>query len=307
MPTFLTKLTHALAEIPQSLRPTPQPQIVMTLLVKNEEEMLAQNLEFHHRMGINAFIITDNNSTDRTPEIIQHYQQLGWVVEVIEEHATDYEQKRWVDRMVWLAKTKHHAQWVINADADEFWYAPGGSSLPQLLAQVNANVLHCEVRNMLPEANLPWTEWSRTVRAVPHPETSYGLSRFSLYVPQAGKVMHRTAGYLQISMGNHKVKMLPYRKADAGIIVYHYNIRSRQQFMQKMINGGQQLEQHKSKHGGRHWRYFYALYQESEAQLSAEYDRVIGTHALPALTQAGFVVNDCPLPEWFKNNLKTLE
>lgn len=298
MPTLLTKLAHALAEIPQSLHPTKHPRIVMTLLVKNEEEMLAQNLEFHHHQGVSAFIITDNNSTDGTPQIIEHYKQRGWVVEAIEERATNYEQKRWVDRMVWLAKTKHHANWVINADADEFWYAPGGN-LPQLLATLSANVLHCQVRNMLPEANRPWTEWSHTVRPVPQPETAFDLSPYSLYVPQAGKVMHRAAGYLQISMGNHKVKMLPYRQADAGIIVYHYNLRSREQFMQKMINGGQQLEQHKSKHGGRHWRYFYALYKEGETRLSAEYDRVVGTHALAQLAQGGYIVNDCPLPQWF--------
>ncbi len=303
MPSFFTKLVYALAELPKSFCPISHPRIVMTLLVKNEEQMLAENLEFHHRMGVDAFIITDNNSTDRTPEIIEHYRKIGWVVEVIEERATDYEQKRWVDRMVWLAKTKHHAQWVINADADEFWYAPD-ENLPQLLSTVTANVLHCEVRNMLPEADRHWTQWAHTTRAVPSGETNYNLSPYSLYVPQVGKVMHRAAGYLQISMGNHKVKMFPYRKADAGIIVYHYNIRSREQFLQKMINGGRQLEQHKSKHGGRHWRYFYALYKESEARLSAEYDRVIGTPSLSDLIQAGFVVKDCPLPEWFERNFK---
>ena len=52
--------------------------------------------------------------------------------------------------------------------------------------------------------------------------------------------------YLQISMGNHKVTMFPQNSADSHIHVYHYNIRGKQQFMEKMINGGKQLEQHKA-------------------------------------------------------------
>ena len=74
-----------------------------------------------------GFIVTDNNSTDHTPDILRKYKELGWIKEIIQEPATDYRQKKWVDRMVWCAKTVFHADWVINADADEFWYAPSGN------------------------------------------------------------------------------------------------------------------------------------------------------------------------------------
>ena len=297
MPHLIKKIAYALADLPKAFRPTPHPRIVMTLLVKNEEDMLAQNLEFHRSMGVDVFIVTDNNSSDRTPDIIQQYQQRGWVLESISERATDYDQKRWVDRMVWMAKTKYHADWIINADADEFWVSPSGS-LPSDLSGVRANVLRCEVRNMLPEEGQKWTAWRRSVRMVPNPEV-YGLSRFSIYGRNVGKVLHRSAGYLQINMGNHKVKMFPYKKDDSPIVIYHFHVRSRQQFMQKMINGGRQLEQHKGKHGGRHWRYFYSLYKESEEALSAEYDRVVGYCALDQLVRDGYVVPDCPLPDLF--------
>lgn len=49
----------------------------MTLLVKNEEGMLEENLQFHKAMGVDGFIITDNNSTDSTPDIIRKYKQKG--------------------------------------------------------------------------------------------------------------------------------------------------------------------------------------------------------------------------------------
>ena len=94
------KIGRALLDLPHSMRKTPSPRIIMTLLVKNEEDMLAQNLEFHHAMGVSHFIITDNNSTDHTPDIIRRYQAKGWVLECIEERATDSDQKTWVDRMI---------------------------------------------------------------------------------------------------------------------------------------------------------------------------------------------------------------
>lgn len=63
---------------------------------------------------------------------------------MIEEKATNYEQKDWVDRMIWKAKTIYKAGWIINADADELWYAPTGNLKDELYA-TNANVLNCEI------------------------------------------------------------------------------------------------------------------------------------------------------------------
>lgn len=291
------KILSALCALPRTLRCTPHPKLIMTLLVKNEEELLAHNLEFHHAMGVDGFIITDNNSTDGTPHIIERYRKRGWVLHVINETATDYNQKRWVDRMVMLAKNQYGADWVINADADEFWYSPN-NNLKTELCTTHANVLQCAIRNVLPEDGLPWTEWGCSVRCVPNLE-AYNLSVYSIFNRQTQKVIHRTDGYLQISMGNHKVKMLPQRTEQSKVVIFHYNIRDRAHFLAKMINGGQQLEQRKSKHGGRHWRYFYALYKQG--LLEAEYDRVVGTHVLPQLRAAGYVVTDNPVPDFLKN------
>lgn len=293
---LLKKILRAVADLPRTLRRTPRPRLVMTLLVKNEEETLELNLRFHHMMGVDAFIVTDNNSTDRTPEILERYRAKGWIVDVISERATDYEQKQWVDRMVWLAKTKYGADWIINADADEFWYAPGGD-LKALMARTSANVLDAEMRSVYPEEESPWTTWTDTVRTVAD-YAAYGLSLYSIFERQNKKVMHRSAGYVQISMGNHKVHMFPQRERRSDVIVYHYNVRGRRQFVEKMINGGRQLEQHKGRHGGRHWRYFYALYKQGG--LRAEYDRVVGTAVREQLTHDGYIRRDNPLPAIFK-------
>lgn len=298
---FMKKIGIALIESYKVFRRTPSPRLIMTLLVKNEEDMLEENLLFHKAMGVDYFIITDNNSTDRTPEIIRKYQQKGWIVETIEEKATNYEQKAWVDRMIWKAKTKYHADWVVNADADELWYSPSGN-LKTELSVTTANVLDCEVRSVYPEEEKPFWEWDKTVKAVTTPEV-YDLSRYSLFERQNKKVIHRAVGYLQISMGNHKVTMFPKRTENSSIRVYHYNIRGKQRFLEKMINGGKQLEQHKGKHGGRHWRYFYQLHKEGK--LEAEYDRVIGTTHFDRLCKDGYINNDSTIPHLFKELQKS--
>ncbi|KKB46640.1 hypothetical protein HMPREF1212_04136 [Parabacteroides sp. HGS0025] len=271
------------------------PRLIMTLLVKNEEDMLEENLIFHKAMGVDGFIITDNNSSDRTPEIIRKYKEKGWIVEAIEEKATDYQQKKWVDRMIWKAKSVHKADWVINADADEIWYAPSGDLKTELVSS-RANVLTCEMKCVYPEEGKPFWQWGQTVEVVNDLER-YNLSRYSLFARQNKKVIHRTAGYIQISMGNHKVTMFPKKVAKSNIRIYHYNIRGKKPFLEKMINGGKQLEQNPKKHGGRHWRYFYQLYKEG--LLEAEYDKVIGATSFDQLKQDGFIRTDTTIPEWF--------
>ena len=66
-----------------------------------------------------------------------------------------------------------------------------------------------------------------------------------------------------------------------------------------MINGGQQLEQHRSRHGGRHWRYFYELYRQG--QLEAEYARVVGTTVRSRLEADGYIVTDDTMPRMFRS------
>lgn len=98
-------------------------------------------------------------------------------------------------------------------------------------------------------------------------------------------------------MGNHRVKMFPYIKNDTAITIFHFNVRGREQFMSKMINGGQQLEQHKGRHGGRHWRYYYDIYKKG--RLSEEYDRVVGVDVRDRLKREGYLFEDNRLRDFF--------
>ena len=47
----------------------PSLKIVATILANNEEDIIGQMIEHHIHQGVQSFIVTDNNSTDRTAAI----------------------------------------------------------------------------------------------------------------------------------------------------------------------------------------------------------------------------------------------
>ena len=58
-------------------------KLVMTLLVRDEDDILALNLEHHLAQGIDRFIVTDNRSRNSTPQILRRYAERG-LLEIIE-------------------------------------------------------------------------------------------------------------------------------------------------------------------------------------------------------------------------------
>src|SRR2546421_6491749 len=106
----------------------------MTLLVRDEEELLPINLDYHLRQGVDFILVTDHGSTDATPEILDEYVARG-VARGLRVDDEAYDQRSWVTRMARLAAVEHGADWVINNDADEFWW-PLAGTLTDMLALV---------------------------------------------------------------------------------------------------------------------------------------------------------------------------
>ena len=52
-------------------------RLVMTLKVRDEEDVIEDNLRFHGAMGVDFFIVMDNGSVDGTPEILARYADAG--------------------------------------------------------------------------------------------------------------------------------------------------------------------------------------------------------------------------------------
>jgi hypothetical protein len=109
-------------------------KLVLTLLARDEADIVDAQIAFHLHAGVDYVIATDNRSQDRTAEILERYERAG-VLLLLREGGDDMRQDEWVTRMARLAATDFGADWVINADADEFWW-PRSGSLKDVLAAV---------------------------------------------------------------------------------------------------------------------------------------------------------------------------
>jgi Glycosyl transferase family 2 len=100
----------------------------MALKVRDEGDVIEANLRFHHALGVSHFVVTDNGSTDETPEILRRYVDAG-LATVLDEPGTDYRIRgaEWLTRMARIAARDLDADWVIHTDADEFWLPVAGS------------------------------------------------------------------------------------------------------------------------------------------------------------------------------------
>lgn len=106
----------------------------MTLVVRDEAEIISDQLDYHLAAGVDFVLATDHRSEDGTREILERYEQRG-VLRLFREDGEFIRQGQWQTRMARLAATEHGADWVVNSDADEFWW-PLGASLAESLSLV---------------------------------------------------------------------------------------------------------------------------------------------------------------------------
>ncbi len=86
-------------------------RLVMTLLVRDESDIVRQNIDFHLAQGVDFIVATDNGSTDGTRDILADYERRG-VLHLIDEPGRDYRQGEWVSRMALIARERFGADWI---------------------------------------------------------------------------------------------------------------------------------------------------------------------------------------------------
>src|SRR5215510_12783147 len=127
-----------------------RPRIVMTLLCRDEEDIVGYNIAYHLAQGVDFVIATDNASQDRTPQLLERFAQQG-KLHLIREPSLTHEQGTWVTRMARMAAKKFDADWVINNDADQFWLSREGTLREALSAMpADAGSLAVPHFDMLP-------------------------------------------------------------------------------------------------------------------------------------------------------------
>jgi glycosyltransferase involved in cell wall biosynthesis len=234
-------------------------KLVMTLLVRDEEDIVADNLDFHLAQGIDEVIVTDNGSVDGTLDILRSYEARG-LVRIIVEPTDDYSQGRWVTRMARLAATEHKADWVINNDADEFWWPREGTLrtvFEGVPGDVGAVVGHRTNFVPRPEDERPY--WERMTLRERESLNPVGK-------PLPPKLAHRAHPEIVVVQGNHRIKGpdVGSELDDGSIEILHFPMRSYAQFENKIVKGGRAYARNKElpEKTGRTWRRLYETWEE---------------------------------------------
>jgi hypothetical protein len=211
-------------------------KVVMTLLARNEADIVDAQIAFHLNAGIDFVIATDNRSDDGTTEILERYEGDGRL-HLIREQGDDMRQDQWVTRMARMAATDFGADWVVNSDADEFWWPREGSvkdvlaAVPQRFGVVRGCWRHFLPR---PDDGRFFAERMTVRLATPaHP----GDKETIFHAHQ--KVAHRAHREVWVERGNHDAlgRRLEPLRGWHPIEVLHFSLRTVRQTERKLDGG----------------------------------------------------------------------
>lgn len=282
---------------------TIKSRLVMTLLVRNEADVIEGNLRFHLDHGVDFIVVTDNASSDGTTEILEEYAKKG-VVHLIHEPSRVFHQHAWVNKMGKMACSMFAADMVFHADADELWLPGSGSLKRELFARQQVDVLSVPVRNMMMAHKGGTERFPRDIAyEVTHPiikpvrkvMSEVDQQSFFLY-RYPNKVIYKTHnGYIDVVQGNHdinpawRLRGKFTKKLSTDIEILHFPVRGFEQFCQKIINNGEGLENldlHIGSDAKQAWhaKRWYALYKRGK--LTEEYARL---HDLDAYLAKGIL------------------
>ncbi|WP_457564443.1 glycosyltransferase family 2 protein [Caminibacter sp.] len=271
-----------------------KPKISMVILVKNEEDVIAKNIEFHAKIGVDSFVIMDNNSDDATPEILKELSQK-YEMTIIHEKGP-YAQSKFMTRLNKIAKQKYNPDWIINNDADEFWVPLKGENLKEVL-NFKGSVLQVPRSNMLLYEGLDnfLESEMRVVNQILKREDEINIMLGKI----GRKVIINPHGYIKTNSGNHSAEHIAFwqKKEFRDIHIYHYPIRSYAQF-EKTIKNRAKLLKIGAKMGA-HYKKWAKIYEEG--RLKEEFEKMVfSKDDLNCLQKFNIVKHDTRAKEMYK-------
>ncbi len=258
-------------------------KLVMTLLVRDEEDIIRYNIDFHLCRGVDFIIATNNGSTDSTRNILREYEERG-VLYLIDEKTQNYNQAQWNNHMTKIARDRYAADIIFHCDADEFWY-PRSGNLKDEISNRPEDILNVDVVHILLEDKGGAEAFPEDTRfAVVNPivaknyiEETKDVNFF--YFKYPSKVIFKPIKkILLVDQGNHTVTNKDDTITEGksqDVVIYHYPVRSKAQFFQKVILGGSAYQTNTtlSKDAGFQTRRWYASY--NNGLLDEEYKKLI--------------------------------
>lgn len=227
-------------------------------MVKDEADVLGVVLDHLADQGVNHVLVVDNGSTDGTLELLRGREADGGLIVGHDLEPAYYQAQKMtaLARFAW----RSGADWVVPFDADELWFARGGSLAARLRAEASA-VLEARIHNVFPSTS--------------------GGDVIDIASPVHGKVAFRAHPLARLSMGNHAVDRPGERSRSGDLVIVHRPWRSLEQFARKVRQGAAALAHTGLQpHLGGHWRTLGAMDDDEltdqwQALLAGQHDETL--------------------------------
>jgi hypothetical protein len=195
-------------------------------MMHNEADTARHVVEHMLAQDVDAILVSDNNSTDETPDVLRSLSE-SHPVHVVQDHLTAYHQ---ATKMTILADVARRcgADWIVPFDADELWFA-GEQSVGSLLRRCDATVVTAEIHNVFPGSDDDADE----------PDPFLRLRHVDPLIDPVHKIAFRSHPLAEVDMGNQDV----FRRGPraGGLFIAHYPWRSFEQMAGKLRHGRQAM------------------------------------------------------------------
>lgn len=215
-------------------------KLVMTMMVRDEADVIRAAVEHHRLQGVDRIIVTDNGSVDGTTEILEEFAAQGFV-DLRFDPVHRKQQGEVVTAMARDAYTVHDADWVINADADEFWVAHDHTRTVREVLEHTPRIFQTFLVPVIDMTGAPALEGTGLERLRYRDSRSVAeLRALGLLSHSTPDAVHIGAPDVEVAQGNHTVSM-PSRGTPArpdSLEVLHLPWRSWRQYSRKVEAAG---------------------------------------------------------------------
>lgn len=272
----------------------------MSMMIRDEEDIIERNIRFHAAYGVDRFFIVNNASTDRTEDILLSLSKEYDITIFQNDDTEGHLQGEWMTKINNTALATG-CDWVVNNDADEFWLPLQGNTLKYGLKRRDGsirvervNVLPIEGKDSVYESNVVTFNSVNYNKAL---NFSQGYVNHNL-TNVMHKVMTNLHGLIRVSGGNHGAKHIAdalarrrYTRYNENVRIYHYPIRTYEVFLKRMdrlktVGDAGNLSQM-----GRHAIYWYDAVKKGRTE-EAYKQLLVSPDDIPILEKYGIVRYD---------------
>jgi Glycosyl transferase family 2 len=246
-------------------------EAMIVMMIRDEADIIGQNLLHHYALGVRKFVIILNCCIDGTAKLVEAFKasHRDAIVCAIEDPVEGYYQSSKTQAAVEFAKAYFDAihrpvEWCFILDADEFICSGSTNSLSNLIEcarSAHKEFIAFNLCNSCPSSRV---EFASGANPYSHFDTVVARA-----VPVVPKVAFRVALRPNMAMGNHSLYYPNiavehcFIAAEAGACLVHLPYRSLSQVKSKIVNGGSAYEATQLHAGlGAHWRRLYKDYLE---------------------------------------------